>query len=110
VWRHTAAVHLLEAGVEVNVISRMARPRKLGNHQSLRRNYSPYQAGRFGNVHSTVRRRREDSAETSFQRVGHITRAGTLRGLCSREHNPCENYGRSYASYSNSNWATSSHS
>jgi hypothetical protein len=21
--------------------------------------------------------------------IGHITRAGTLHGLCSREHNPC---------------------
>src|SRR5712691_3970714 len=41
-------------------------PRKLGNHQSLRRDYSPYQAGRFGKVHSAGRRRREDSAETSL--------------------------------------------
>jgi hypothetical protein len=24
--------------------------------------------------------------------VGHITEAGTLHGLCSREHNPCEKY------------------
>src|SRR5205814_988466 len=28
-------------------------------------------------------------------------------GLCSREHNPCEKSGRSYASDSNLNWVTS---
>ena len=47
--------------------SRMARPRKLGDHQSLRRDYSPHQAGGFGKVHSAGRRRREDSAETAWQ-------------------------------------------
>ena len=29
--------------------------------------------------------------------TGHITRAGTLHGLCSREHNPCAKAKKSYA-------------
>src|SRR5215467_10687526 len=46
--------------------SRLAGPCKYGVHQSLRRNYYPYQAGRFGKVFSAERRRREDSSETGL--------------------------------------------
>jgi len=46
--------------------SRLAGPCKSGDHQSLRRNYYPYQAGRFGKVFSAERRRREDSSETGL--------------------------------------------
>jgi site-specific recombinase XerD len=43
-WRHSTAVHLLEAGVEVNVIRALARARESRDHKPLRRDHPPYEA------------------------------------------------------------------